>query len=119
MLLQQPVNAIINEARDKVRDKGTIVNGESVKTPSMLRVSHLLLAAAVPVVGIALAWGAMRTQLDGVRDQQRQDEQEYVRKDRYDEAQEDIKARLERIERKLDEEKSLRELGEQYPKRHY
>lgn len=95
------------------------MNGESVKQPSMLRVSHLLLAAAVPIVGIAIAWGAMRTQLDIVRDQQHQDEQEYIRKDRYDEAQEDIKARLERIERKLDEEKSLRELNEQYPKKRY
>lgn len=94
------------------------MNGETIKTPSIIRASHLLLAVAVPVVMVAIAWGVMRTQLDIVRDQQRQDEQEYIRKDRYDEAQEDIKSRLERIERKLDEEKSMRELGEQYPRRH-
>ena len=75
-----------------------------------LRWSHLVMALAVYLLTIGVIYGTMRNQVDELRTQVFQLQQEAIQNKQFTEFKEDVQRRLQRIEDKIDRERSIRSL---------
>lgn len=75
-----------------------------------IRWIHLVVALSVYLLSIGGMYATMRSQLDETRERVKQLEQDAIKDAQFKEFREDIQRRLQRIEDKLDRERSLRTL---------
>lgn len=75
-----------------------------------LRWAHLFIVLAVYLLSIGAMYASMHAQLEEATRRIQELEQQSIRRDQFQEFREDLKHRLDTLEWKMEEKKSLREL---------
>lgn len=80
----------------------------------VLRWEHIIVTVVTALLALGAVYGTMTTRMAYYEEHQRQLDQSTVKHEEFDEMREDIKTRLQRIEKKIDQENSLRSLNDEY-----
>lgn len=84
----------------------------------LLRWEHIIVTIVTALLALGALYGTMTTRMSYYEEHQHQLDQSTVKHEEFDEMREDIKTRLTRIEKKIDQENSMRSLNDEYlPKR--
>ncbi len=75
---------------------------------------HVIVTVISALLFLGVFYGTVTTRMAQYEDRQRTLEQSTVKHEQFEEMREDIKARLQRIENKLDQENRMRSLNDEY-----